>query len=139
MTRHSVLERLPRALRRRMMDEETRARRTGAWGAWEHTVIDPAEIGGDGWTLKIERAHRNKVFCVLDRPLGDGGRHFAISSFSQIRPTWREAQRIKNELAGEDATAIEIYPPAGEVIDAADMYHLWVLPGEAPYSLWHDE
>ena len=64
-----------------------------------------------------------------------GARHLAISSLSGIRPTWPEAQRMKNELAGDDATAVEVYPPQGEVVDQADMYHLWVLPGPIPFSL----
>lgn len=44
-------------------------------------------------------------------------------------------QRIKDELAGVDATAIEVYPPKAEVIDQADMFHIWVLPGKLPFGL----
>lgn len=44
-------------------------------------------------------------------------------------------QRIKNELAGEDATAIEVYPPQADVIDQADMFHIWVLRGRLPFGL----
>ena len=40
---------------------------------------------------------------------------------------WRELQNIKNQIAGVDATAIEIYPPESEVTDTANIYHLWVL------------
>lgn len=44
-------------------------------------------------------------------------------------------QRIKNDLAGEDATAIEVYPPQADVIDQADMFHIWVLRGKLPFGL----
>src|ERR1051325_5976369 len=41
--------------------------------------------------------------------------------------SWRELQDIKNDVAGEDAIAIEVYPRESEVTDTANMYHLWVM------------
>jgi hypothetical protein len=41
---------------------------------------------------------------------------------------WRHFQRIKNELAGRDREAIEIFPPEDNLIDTANQYHLFVLP-----------
>lgn len=41
---------------------------------------------------------------------------------------WRHFQRIKNELAGKEREAIEIYPPESQLIDTANQYHLFVLP-----------
>lgn len=41
---------------------------------------------------------------------------------------WAHKQRIKNELVGEDRTAVEVFPSAKNLIDDADVYHLWVLP-----------
>lgn len=41
---------------------------------------------------------------------------------------WDDLQRIKDELVGEAATAIEVYPAADDVVDEAPMRHLWVLP-----------
>lgn len=41
--------------------------------------------------------------------------------------SWRQLQDTKNEIAGVDASAIEIYPPESEVTDTANIYHLWVL------------
>lgn len=41
---------------------------------------------------------------------------------------WREMQRIKNELLGEDREACEIYPSEQRLVDTANQYHLWVLP-----------
>lgn len=38
---------------------------------------------------------------------------------------WPHKQRIKNEIVGEDASAIEIFPPQSEVVDSANMYWLW--------------
>ena len=41
--------------------------------------------------------------------------------------SWRELQDIKNDVAGIDAVAIEIYPRECEVTDTANIYHLWVM------------
>ncbi len=40
---------------------------------------------------------------------------------------WRHFQRIKNELAGAEREAIEIYPKESSLVDEANTYHLWVL------------
>ncbi|TPJ83866.1 hypothetical protein FJ422_16465 [Mesorhizobium sp. B2-6-3] len=41
--------------------------------------------------------------------------------------TWDELQEIKNHMAGEEAAAIEVYPPAGRVVNNIAMRHLWLL------------
>jgi len=41
---------------------------------------------------------------------------------------WRHFQAIKNEVAGPDREAIEIYPPEWNLMDSANEYHLFVLP-----------
>lgn len=45
---------------------------------------------------------------------------------------WEALQAIKDEHAGPDATAIEVYPPAGEVVDEVEMRHLWIVPMGVP-------
>jgi hypothetical protein len=42
-------------------------------------------------------------------------------------------QRIKNELAGPERVAVEVYPPVSQLVDHANMYHLWVF--EAGFAL----
>ena len=128
-----VLAEITRRERRGLLAVEARLRRSGEWGEWNTLrIIPPRDFGGLGIFSTV---HRNRVFAVLDRMDFSAARHLAISSLSGIRPTWPEAQRMKNELAGDDATAVEVYPPQGEVVDQADMYHLWVLPGPLPFSL----
>ncbi len=41
--------------------------------------------------------------------------------------TWAEKQQIKDELFGEKRTAVEFFPSKDRLIDAADVYHLWVF------------
>jgi hypothetical protein len=52
-----------------------------------------------------------------------------------VRPTFHEMQRIKDDLAGAEATAVEVYPPRSELVDEADMFHIWVLPAGLPFTL----
>lgn len=41
---------------------------------------------------------------------------------------WRDFQEIKNALCGAECEGIEIYPAESRLLDAANQYHLWVLP-----------
>lgn len=44
---------------------------------------------------------------------------------------WRDFQRIKDELAGEDWEAVELYPAACRLIDPSNAFYLWCFPGGA--------
>lgn len=51
---------------------------------------------------------------------------------------WREFQDIKNQLAGEECEAIEIYPAESRLIDTANKYHLWCFLDKRQISFgWH--
>lgn len=124
--------------RARIIVNETRRRSTGDWGDWEPVSRDAClRIMGSmtGWIRDIRGAYRNAVFTVLERLDSSGVIHVGVASLSGIRPTWYEMQRIKDELFGIAKTAVEIYPPAGEIVDGSDMFHLWILPGEIPFGL----
>ena len=41
---------------------------------------------------------------------------------------WSTKQEIKNELFGDRATAIEVFPSEKNLVDVCDVYHLWILP-----------
>jgi hypothetical protein len=41
---------------------------------------------------------------------------------------WRHFQRIKDEIAGPDVEAAELYPARARVVDNANQYHLWCFP-----------
>lgn len=45
--------------------------------------------------------------------------------------TWQALQWIKDQIEPE-ATAIEVYPPSHEVVDEANMRHLWIVPYDVP-------
>lgn len=133
---HDVLQHLSRNERRMALSNEARARRSGAWGEWEKLTFPAGSAACGGWAGEITTAFRNRVFSVLVRDVGFGVTHYAVSPLSEERPTWWEMQRIKNDLAGSEATAVEVYPPASEVVDGADMFHIWVIPERLPFSLY---
>lgn len=61
-----------------------------------------------------------------------------VSAMSS-KMTWAIKQRIKNEIAGKERFAFEVYPPVSELIDEADMYWMWVMPAgeKMPFKLFN--
>jgi hypothetical protein len=56
----------------------------------------------------------------------DGMIHLAITNRDHsAKHDWRDFQRIKNELIGPDAEAVELYPSEGRLIDTTNTFHLW--------------
>lgn len=123
--------RISRALERRGLK--------GDWGDWRKTPLPTGIPGGNGWCREIREAWANNLYAVLIRPFvdanGDEVIHLAIRTISQLEPPWRDMQRIKNEICGEEATAVSVMPPASELVDEADMYHMWALSSRLPFSL----
>lgn len=132
-----AIEHLPRGERRFLIKTEAVRRVRADWGPWETFPLPNGAPGGGGWTREVRKAHRNRVFAVLERPT-TGALHLAVSSLSGVRPTWHEMQRIKNEIAGAEATAVEVYPPNAEMVDEADMFHIWVVSA-LPFTIFTGE
>ena len=122
---------------------ERRAFTSGAWGEWRINDMPVGIPDGNGWCREIRRVFANDLYAVLVRPMNTTWgkvHHLAIRTASNLEPPWRDKQRIKNELFGPDYTAIEVMPPQSEIIDQADMYHLWVMTPsrKLPFSLFDD-
>ena len=51
--------------------------------------------------------------------------------------SWSGLQRVKSELAGTERVEIEVYPAESQLVDQANIYHLYVLPQgfELPFGL----
>lgn len=49
--------------------------------------------------------------------------------------TWDELQHLKHECGRGDKFAVEVYPADSDVVNVANMRHLWVLP-EPPEYAW---
>lgn len=81
------------------------------------------------------------VKTVLEPELGEAsGLHLSIrhNERKAVRD-WRHFQRIKNELAGTEREAVEIFPPESQLVDTSNQYHLWVLPeGTTSFFTWNE-
>ena len=67
------------------------------------------EEPGGVWRISVSRAM-----------IGDDGRWLDGI-------TWEELQTIKGQVGFADRMAVEIFPPARDVVNVANMRHLWVL------------
>jgi hypothetical protein len=90
---------------------------------------------GTGWFAEMDRVYRsqdNQYVAMIRTVKTDWGEveHAAIRNLNSTDIPWAEKQKIKNELFGTERIAIEVFPKESELVDAANMYHLWVLPVE---------
>lgn len=114
-----------RAERRRL------SRDVGKEGEWKFHSSPKEQNVGAGWFGEMDRVYSNNKYSVLIRTVvTDWGpvEHAAIRNVSGTDIPWKEKQRIKNELFGEEYAAVEVFPKESELVDEAPMYHLWVLP-----------
>ena len=52
--------------------------------------------------------------------------------------TWDELQAIKDQCGYRDADAVELYPRRVDVVNEANMRHLWVMADPVPMA-WRSE
>ena len=52
--------------------------------------------------------------------------------------TWEELQSIKREVGYGLRDAVEVYPSDRDVVNVANMRHLWILPYELYFKWSHD-
>lgn len=104
--------------------------------------------------IRIERAAElwtNDVYTVIWRQgkLADEFLHPSVMSewrgkcgYLSIRrndrepcDNWRDFQEIKNQLAGPDREAVQLYPAEERLVDTANQYHLWVIPKDMAFPM----
>jgi len=74
---------------------------------------------------------------------GVEGTHDAHLSLRRLdrRPgpfPWRDLQRLKSELCGSEAEAVEVFPAESRVIDGSNQRHLWVWRATMPRLGWYN-
>jgi hypothetical protein len=105
------------------------------WEPLTQRVVDPEEIAllRRQHTLSDEdlavflrgQFWRNDRYQVHRRTLPAGWVWLSIHRLSR-EPCrdWRDLQRIKNQLLGEECEAVELYPAESRLVDSANEYHL---------------
>lgn len=106
----------------------------------------PKDIGyGGGWLLEMDHCWRQgRKYLAMSRMVQTAWglvRHVCIRNQDCTDIPWAEKQRIKNELFGRNAVAIEVFPAEERLVDAANMYHLWILPDgfQLPFGIHDDD
>jgi hypothetical protein len=97
---------------------------------------------GTGWVGELDKVYCdvNRQYVIMIREVKtEWGtiQHACLRNAESTDIPWREKQRIKNEIFGKERVAIEVFPKESELVDAANMYHFWVLPVEMnlPFGL----
>jgi hypothetical protein len=113
-------------------------RKATTWGPWHdrsHLREGIRHLGN------IEACFANNKYAVLvftrHTEMGDV-LHLAIRRADDGPITsWGDMQQIKNDLAGAERYAVEVFPPTSQLVDEANMRHLFVLPeGKAlPFTI----
>ena len=89
---------------------------------FSHVKGDARVFGNDRYTVTVREQNVPGFGVVLQLSVHTHTRG-AIGAHD-----WRHFQRIKNELAGPEREAVEIYPPESQLVDTSNEFHLWVLP-----------
>lgn len=80
------------------------------------------------WRNDIYQAHR-----IPWAPIRANGRSMPVIQLSIRRldrgpaRDWRHFQLIKNQLAGPELEAVELYPAESRLVDSANQFHLWCV------------
>ena len=101
---------------------------------WTPFHIKPSTLQG------FQEMWENKTHTVLvglqstdanGRLTKEGWIHLSIRrNDRKAECDWRIFQRIKNDIAGEEREAVQLFPAMRRVLDTANQYHLWVAPKE---------
>ena len=104
-----------------------------------------AEVPRHEWPREmppgLERVLRSSTFLVQVYVPKFGARRLSIcrTAFGKLRRmgaerndwaegiTWDDLQRLKREAGYGDQLAVEIFPPDADVVNVANMRHLWIL------------
>ena len=115
----------------------------------ERWPVNGREIPPDQWPRDLEmdrlRVIRSRDFLIQVFSVGRAG---AVLRLSVNRTkllgtgrwdeglTWDELQEVKRIAGYADYWAVEVYPADSEVVNVANMRHLWLLPEMPPFA-WH--
>jgi hypothetical protein len=102
------------------------------WTRFERATMHP-DIAAEGF----EECWMNSRYTVLiRRPKSDMGDlvHLSIKRNDKSPlHDWRDLQRIKNEILGNEEEAMELYPAESRLVDGAN-HHLWCFRMRAPFG-----
>jgi hypothetical protein len=115
--------------------------KVGSWDAFRKREIEPHFRQMFPACARCEAFFVNSIYSVQMYRFGTstGEVTHLVVRRHDMKPirSWEDMQRIKDELVGPERVAVEVYPPRSQLIDEAELYHLWVLPEDyaLPFGL----
>jgi len=99
------------------------------WTPFEESELSPEAKAG-GYTRLLWNSRYHLFIREMEHEIWGGKLvHLSIKrNDKECVHDWRDLQRIKNEVVGEEREAVELYPAESRLVDQANQYHLWVLP-----------
>jgi len=84
------------------------------------------------WPSWCDKAYQNNRFLVMIEnecrmTAGTAIRAFIIPHNAGRQVFWSDLQGIKNQIFGEEATAIQYFPPQSRLVDVVNVYWLFVF------------
>jgi hypothetical protein len=73
----------------------------------------------------VEYANKRYGVCVVWSDDHSSCRIMVTNSDQSARRDWRDFQRIKNEICGEDWFGYEVYPPESDAVDPSNAFFIW--------------
>jgi len=100
---------------------------------------DPPGAPDECWTndkymVTLRRKPEDKVFGSRGGMIQLG----IANNDGTARHDWRDFQAIKNQLAGPECEAFELYPAESRLLDPSNYYTLWCFPGVKRLKIGHD-
>jgi hypothetical protein len=99
------------------------------WQPLQRTVSSDPEVYARFGLTPPDAVYGNDLYSVFVREIGHGALHISFHRRNRapVRD-WRHFQAIKNEVAGPERLAVEVFPPESKLTDQSNEYHLWVFP-----------
>lgn len=120
---------------RRALEADNRSRPTGlqklAPSEWAH-INRPGERRVECWRsrdflVQVFAEANDVVRLTISRTTLKGDRWADEIS-------WDDLQRLKRECGRGDLDAVEIYPADRDIVNVANMRHLWITPTGTPFK-----
>ena len=107
-----------------------------------------ARVPPEDWTdtmramlVKPSEAWRSRHFALMVYPEPNNIERLSICRAAidgdrwADKITWDELMELKRQCGRGDKCAVEIFPQDSEIVNVANMRHLWVLPYSPPF-MW---
>ena len=103
---------------------------------WPPSILPSSSLPTEAW--------RSRYFLVQVFPEKDAIERLSVCRTShngkswEDQISWDELQRLKAECGRGEKFAVEIFPADRDVVNVANMRHLWIMPAPLPFG-WTKE